>query len=557
MRAILAGALLLSLTTAVSWAAIPDDGFNLMDSVIVSLTPRGQAAIQNQIFEMLSNKDLHLLERDLPDFKYRADSPINLEKLPPGYEQFSKAVRQVRQAIKKWIVGFRLNDPQPLVEAAGISYQVGLEDFQLQADYEIEKTGSSRPSEKSVLMRLKVKIPNFKFKISRLRAKDLNNPILGVIGANALWLGLADSSEALSVEIPVRIGVKDDGRFQVEVLQVLTNIARLKMTSGFDAPLVLPKIQVRIGNQVSTLSLDKVRKLVESKQPQMAAALVRYFDDFAQTKLPAQMNLLLKLAVAKGFEFSGEMRAAGENPLGTPGAKIKYFMRPQDLSMRDGFLDLSFVGKLHDPQATREYFGFNPADHRPYLTHAPERYDFALAISINYINRFVRLGFDRGNFANMPNDDGTYLHFDESPRFMADDGRLKYMDLKIDLKMDPVGIAQNLVLTTPYRVQLEATSRVRVADGSVQLVMDELNESWVHIADQYIKENSDVVRNIVRFEALKVLKSKNLKYHMLKGLMLADKLPIPPQIMGIPLEIEDVQIDPAGFIVTYVNFVRP
>ncbi|MGK5086377.1 hypothetical protein WDW86_02370 [Bdellovibrionota bacterium FG-2] len=553
MRMILVGALL-GLTTAVSWAAIADDGFNLKDSVVVSLSRKGQAAVQAQIVQMLSNKDLNLLERDLPDFQYREDKPIELAKLPPGYERFGKTVREVRKTIRKWLVGFRLNDPQPLVEAEGIRYQVGLEDFDIDVDYDMENACL----ENTVFMRLKAKIPNFKFKISRLRAKDVNNSILGVFGANFVWLGLDPASGPLTLEIPVKISVKESGTFKIEVLKVITNLAQVRLASGFEAPLVMPKLQVRIGDQVSTLSHDKVRKLIESKQPQMMEALVRYFDEFAQKKLPGQLNLVLNQAVKKGFEFSGAMKAPGE-PKGARNAKLKYSMRPQDVNMRDGLVDLSFVGKLEDPEASRAYYGFNPAERRPYLSHDPGQYDFALAISLKYVNRLVQMGFDRGNFENMLNSDGTYLHFAESPRFVADDGRLKFMDLQLRLIRTP-SVTESLVLLDPFQVAVEGKTRVLIEDGVVQLNMEVLNENFISIEDRYIRKNGffdQTTREIVHHEALKVLKKENLKFHVKKGLTLADKLPIPSQLMGMALEVQDVQIDPAGFIVTYINFMRP
>jgi hypothetical protein len=554
-------ALLLAATPlAMSLTASAAD-YNIQNAAGVYFTPKGEQFFQTNLVDVLKTRGIDLSHREMKEVPFGAPgaplgptTPLSLANLPPAYQKFRSTLAQARDLIKDWLIGFELKDPKVTGKASDLKYTATFKELSVRADRDLSKDRTD-----GVIFVLEVVVPQFRFDVAKFVAKDeantiLNNPAFGGVGAKKIFLELKDDGHPFKLQAPLRVNVKPDGTMELQALSVTTNFATLNLRSGFQ--LVWPKIQMKLGTQVSTLDTSDVDAKIHRLEQGLIKTLQKYLDNEVQTRLPTELNGLMAAEAAKGFSMPGTIGAPG-SPV-DPTTQIStqpmlnYSMRPSGLSIGEGGLQLQLGGYVEDPTVDFDSSPILGVEPKPRLGFVePANYDFALSVNQTFVNQILKLSYDRGNF-DAVDAGGSSMTLTQAPFFWPGptDGSGR---LRIVVKHDTSGLKEDLFLEGPVEVEAEMDVTFLVQpDNQMSVLLKNIDEDSFTIEDRFIRFTS--LTGQVRSAIKDQIHDKNTALAGKK--VLAQGIQVPQNLLGIPINLLAVNLDPNGHLVFYMEFKR-
>lgn len=523
--------------------------------------------IQHMIGIYVNEKSLNFVEHNLDQLLeingysstdyYHQNFSKKMEITPfndlfPDNQKIQRAGKTVRDNFRRFLKGLTIKNRHEFeFEANGIEISAEWEKFGVKiAPSNIEDFNSRG----SILVEAHLKPRRLRFYVKEFRARDLQHSFLGDIGANGFYFEVAPTqahNNNLSIVVPARIRALPNGGIHVEVLPIRHNLREIALRSGWNPPLLLPRVEIRINGRRAFLKLDEIERIIAGEMPGVLNGLSEMAQNFLNEKAPQLLNEKANAFFNKSFREVNLM-----DPVGIPTGKID-----QQYVWGLSLGELNFVGRnLHaglkgfvlDPKYDRDLdIPQNLLARAAPLaqTFAGEEYDLALSLNQGFINRILQYSNRRGYFKKLEVSGGQTLNLVEMPRlnFINKGGASnKPATLSIKTKYTLEGW-KKIFIRNPLQISMDMEIVFTKNDrGQTQMVIAGIDLDSVNLPDRYIRVFKKTVRKNVRKMLADISRS-------VKGTVLSENLPLPTDIAGVGLTTLKTKIDPNGHLIIFMN----
>jgi hypothetical protein len=521
------------------------------------VTDRGLRYFQDDFQELLFRQGVDPTQGGYERLKYEAKEGVDLNHLPAHMEPYASTLGELRDIITRWMKGFRFEDPRIAAQIDNIFYTAEFKHLGFRLDKKATAEFVAQGGHGAVIV-FEATLPALRIEAGPISAQDLNNPFLKTFGLAQFNFGIdAATSQPLQISIPIEAGISPDEKIEFKMRDFVTNLNQLTLSTGPERlALTLPSIKIDINGQVATLNNSRVEKELLALKNQLLKPLQEYVDTWARANVPNTINEIVASNYPSFLTSINEMDPPGA-PDGARQPKYLWGVRPTSVQAKPDHLVFGLEAFVEDPHAP------NPAaevsrrlsTHEPKLNLVdPHKYDAAVVINQDLINRILGLSYQRGYLSTVEVEGSEPLkvleahefHFDGSAG--RDRGRLH-----VKLEHDADGFAERLAIRRRVSFEMDLLARlVKTKDGNVMVQIDGVDVASLRM------DRSDV-RRIFRRRVRKSLQAKmralNAQF-MRKPMPIVESLPIPSHIAGIPIRVSDFQADSNGYVVIYIEYER-
>jgi hypothetical protein len=531
----------------------------LSRAVDLYITPRGQKLFETDLERLLLQNGVSLSQGAFDSFAYQAKEPIRLNDLPVPVEAFKTTLGQLRDAIKQWLIGFDLEDPQPKIDVSDIRYAAKFRTFALR----VKGEGSSpKTGKRGIVAQLELVIPEIRVDVSSVRGVDMRNDFLGTFGIDGLWAKSSAAGTPFALTMDFLFDVTPKGGIVVEALGIQTNLSEVPIDLGFQK-LIFPEITISINNKVMRLNPAPIEKLILDQKPALIGALQSYLTTYLQETVPQTLTDALSEALP--------VEAREVNTLDPPGLKTPppldrkfvWALQPHSAFMHAGStLGVQLSAFAEDPlrSSSPDFIGATGLVTKPSLDALPaDKYDVALVLNPAFVNRILQLSFDRGYFNKVEvgeDDKGKMqtIKISQLPRVSVNTASVPGQARARVAISQATGGWQGLIVKDKIQVSFDIIVRFsRDAKGVDRVVLVKIDEASliVDTSSVTVPILSGVVEAAVRKEVAKINKQIASKENVLA------ELPIPSEILGVKIKAAKITTEPKnGFIVLYIEYAK-
>jgi hypothetical protein len=546
--------LLVTIGSAVGTARAAPNGEMIDRSIGVYVTREGQRYFQNNLEDVLYRNGIALSEGVVAKWKYLAEEPIDLDRLPEKMRKYQETLDGVRTTMKNWLFGFKMNDPRLTATVNNVQYSATFSRLGIRvADQTANKELGLSPD--TIVFYLDVEIPQIRVEVASIRANDLNNSFLGTFGINKVWLGLNKQSKPLAFQMPIAISIDPKNGVLVRAMKLKSNLTTVSIGSGFARPLIMPKVELRINDKVMALDHSAVEADLVKRQAGLVQALQAYLKGMSETEVPKRVNALFRLKKAEnnGFTEVSFIDPPGKEGFVSPKEKFKLGLVPADIESTPTHLYVGVSSFVSDPLARSLYqlppSAVNPQ--RPALSALnPLQYDVALSLNQGVINRMLQLSYFRGYFEKVDMGDGDPFRVVAPPEMRFNGvGGPGHATLHMRIEKPAKGFMENLVLRDKIQIEFDLDIVFKRAPGGLKVVMNQVREQSITIDKAYVERFDGMVKKntLKRFQAT----NKGLRA---SEKTLVDNLPIPPSVIGVPIDLIHMDAEATGNMVLYLKY---
>ncbi len=527
----------------------------LRDAVQVRITPRGMAYFDKELNNILGNLGVKLDEGYFPAMSYSADKPLNPDDFREKSPEAVQVYKQLRSLLTQWLVGFSLNDHRPTIAIGESGYIANFSRFGLVTD---EKLMRAIGKVDGAVLAIELEIKKMTVSTQSVLAWDLENEFLGKAGFHEVTLSAGGDESPLKVRLPFYIRMTAEGALEFEALEVENNFDQIPVEIKYKE-LVVPTFAVEVNGKKFFLNNEQIDKLFRNQAPFMLEKIRENLAQFTRNQLPGLLNTKAKEFFTGQLEQVQDMLPPGQIPEDLRPA-FKWGLQLQNINLKQS-LNINLTGYVEDPINSRSKpRKSNGSRGLPSFEHLPaHEYDIALSLDRSLVNRILQLSFERKNFERIQQSDGTILKLMAPPL--------------IDYMKPPAGVVQKpteafvklrvAVENTPGTIFLKKTVVVefdivtklrQLPDGSgMQLLLHSIDTNSLYLDEKYLSLAGKLVKGKVREGVQKELKKISSGWAT-KEESIPGSLPLPPQILGIKLDINQVNMDPNGHIVMFLNY---
>ena len=541
----------------------------IKNAIQLQISPRGMGLFENRLNSILGNMGIDLSEGYFPAFKHEAKKSIRWEDL--GQTESQKAlIGTVRGMLGRWLIGFSLKELRPGFEMGDSGYKATFERFALVTDRTLLK---SLGREGGAVLAVELAVKNITFGAEKIRVWDLNNEFLGKIGADFVSLEAAKKAP-LTLRLPFYVKINQKGDLEFEALNIDTNIDQVDMDLRFQK-LVVPQIAIEINGHRFEMNSNELEKELKGNLPAMLVKVRAALKDFATKQLPAVLNAKAKDFLKGKLEEVNRMDPPGsEPPVTNPflwGVQVSEISNP--LNMKVGL-----NAWVEDPVRPMK-----PLDPKLGSRGAPamlsmhnSQYDVAMSIDRGFINRILSHSFDRRLFEKIPLDEELakkerrpvkILKLTETPKVDAlrvanPSGSPLEAFLKISTKVKvPPGTVKGIkkaALRDNFEMWFDLVAKIKKSpytDG-VQIFLYAIDLKSVRLDENYLTPIGHLIKGTV-ISGLKEELADLTKDWKKEEIPIPGALPLPPEILGIKLDMKLMELDPNGHLVMYLTYADP
>jgi hypothetical protein len=190
-----------------------------------------------------------------------------------------------------------------------------------------------------------------------------------------------------------------------------------------------------------------------------------------------------------------------------------------------------------------------------------DKYDIGLSLDRGLINRILQLSFERFNFEKISMSDGSTLKlmapplidYVKAPAGVPIKANETFVKLRVSVETKP----DSIFLKEKIVVDFDIIAKLRqMADKSgMQLVLYTIDTESMAMDDKYFSLAGKVVKGKVR-DGIKDTLTKTCATWKYKEEAIPGAFPLPPEILGIKLDINRVVMDPNGHLVMYLDYAK-
>lgn len=529
----------------------------ISNAVRVQVTPRGMKYFDNRLSEILGNLGVNLDEGYFPAMSYTFDKAINPDDFMNSNPEAVKMYSQVRDLLTQWLVGFSMNNHQPIIEIGESGYIAQFSRFGLVTD---EALMMALGKADGAVLAIELEVKKLTIATQSVVAWDTQNEFLGKAGFEDVTLAAGDEETPLKIRLPFYVRMNSHGVLEFEALEIDNNFDRIPMGLQYKK-LIVPTFAVEINGKKFLLNNQEVEKLFNAQAPMILEKVRSSIGDFARKQLPEMLNQKAREFLTGSLEQIQDMAAPGQEPTDQR-PPFKWGLQLQAINLKKS-LNIDMTTYVEDPINSRS---------RPQTPHASrgapafaavaqENYDIALSVDRALINRVLQLAFERRNFEQIKQTDGSSLKlvatplidYVKTPAGVALKPTETFLKMRVSVEIKP----GSMFLKETIVVDFDIIAKLRqLSDKSgMEMLLHSINTDSLYLDDKYISLAGRMFKGKVREGVKDELKKRSAGWSKAEE-KLPGGLPLPPQILGIKLDINRVVMDPNGHLVMYLDYAK-
>lgn len=567
------GALPLTLVSLVGWAQTDQKAMpvqtpkpvvavkHLMPAAVqVKITPRGLTYFEKNLSTILGNIGVSLEEGYFEGFKWEAQKPIKLEELdlPPDTRDL---VGKVRSLLTDWFIGFPLKDIRPGIEIGSSGYTAVFNRFALVADEALLNQLGKRDG---AVLAIELEIKELNIGLSRVRAYDLGAPMLGQVGLDQASVKVGGGQTPIKLRVPFYIRMNEKEQLEFQALNIQENIRETNIEVKYKK-LVAPTIVLEINGYRMEFSQDKLERELMANMPMILQKTRGFLSEFATKQLPALLNEKAREFLKGSLEEVNRLEPPGAEP-GTPVEPLLWGLQLEKISQGNG-LGIQLKAFVEDPKnpnsALRPELGSRGPVRLNGLT--PDQYDIGMSIDRAMTNRILQLSFERRLFEKISVGPEGYMKLTETPTVdyvAAPPGAPLYrgeafMKVRVKARVPPGSVTgfNKLFLKDNFEIAFDLIAKMRKIPykGGIEIVLFDIDPNSVWLNPNDLTTAGSVFPGKVKSGVVDKLKTIAAGWKT-KEEKLPGNLPLPPEVLGIKLEIDHMVLDPNGHLVMYLKY---
>lgn len=535
-------------------------------AVQVKITPRGLKYFEKNLSQILGNIGISLEEGYFGEMSYEAEKALKLEELELPAETRELLVK-VRSLLTSWLVGFPLKDIRPSIQIGETGYTAEFSRFALVADEDLLKRLGKR---EGAVLAAELEIKELNVNLSRIRAHDMNAKMLGEVGFDQARIKLGGGARPVKLRVPFYIRVNSRQQLEFEALKPSENFSEVDLEFKY-RQLVVPTIVLEINNHRMELNKEQLERELQSNMPTLLKSARGFLSEFAGRELPALLNAKAKEALAGSLEEINKLDPPGAEP-GKPVQPLLWGLQLEKISQSSG-LSVQLQAFVEDPLNPRTALLNGQGSRGPVRMDAlgSGEYDIAMSIDRALINRILQLSYNRKLFEKISVGEEGFLRLTSIPTVDFSDApagaRLvrgeAFIRIKIRARV-PQGSVKgfnSLFLRDNFEVAFDLIAKMRKipykggAGGGVEIILADIDQSTLWLNPDDIRPAgkllSGVVISGVKDRLREISSTWSAKEEKLPG-----TLPLPPEVLGIRLEIDHMVLDRNGHLVMYLRYAK-
>lgn len=529
----------------------------LANAVRVQITPRGMTSFGNQLSGILGNLGIKLDEGYFPPMNYTFSAPINMDDYTASNPDAVKMYDQVRTLLTKWLVGFSLNNSLPTIQIGDSGYVAKFSRFALVTD---PATMKALGKTDGAVLAIEMDVTSLTLSVSSVQAWDMNNTFLGKVGFNDVTFQAGSEQVPLKIRLPFYIRGNANGGIDFEALTLSQNIEQIPLSFQYKQ-MIVPTYSIVVNGKQFNLNTDELKTVFDQNTPMILDKVRSSISDFAEKQLPALLNEKAQQYLSGALEQVQDMSPPGQDATDTrPEFKWGLTLGNKSITLNN-YLNIyltAFVEDTTNPNSAP--VASNGSRGNPNMTALPaQNYDLALSVDRSLINRVLELSFQRKLFEQIKMTDGSSLKLTATPlidyvkppagvKITPQETFIK-MRVSVEQQPDSFWLKQTIILSFDIIAKLR-----QLPDKSgLQIVLYKIDEYSMAMDDSYLSLAGRVVKSKV-IEGIQAKLKATCAPWLTKEQTIPGSLPLPPQILGLKLDINQMMMDPNGFIVMFLNY---
>nr|BFD60105.1 hypothetical protein CKG001_22120 [Bdellovibrio sp. CKG001]BFD63510.1 hypothetical protein BdHM001_21910 [Bdellovibrio sp. HM001] len=529
----------------------------LKNAVRVQVTQRGMKYFDNRLSEILGNLGVKLDEGYFPAMTYTFEKPLKPEDIMASNPEMVKMYNQVRGLLTQWLVGFSMNDHQPQIEIGESGYIAQFSRFGLVTD---ERLMDSLGKRDGAILAIELEVKKMTLATKSVVAWDTQNEFLGKIGFEDVSLEAGDKEIPLRIRIPFYIRMNAYGTLDFEALEIDNNFDKTSLALQYKK-LLVPTFAIEVNGKKFYLNNAEIEKLFAAQAPMILEKVRENIGEFARKQLPEMLNQKAKEFLKGPLEQVQDMAAPGQEPTDTRPA-FKWGLQLQNLNLKKS-LNIDLTTYVEDPVNSRSapVAGHASRGAPSFGAVAQENYDIGLSVDRSLINRVLQLAFERRNFEQIKQSDGSVLKlvatplidYVKTPAGVALKPTETFVKLRVSVEIKPGSMFLKNIIVVDF--DIIAKLRQLEDKSGMQLLLHSIDTDSMYLDDKYISMAGKLFKGKVRDGVKDELKKRSANWRKTEE-SLPGGLPLPPQILGIKLDINRVMMDPNGHLVMYLDYAK-
>jgi hypothetical protein len=511
----------------------------------------------NRLADLLGNLGVNLDEGYFPAMTYAFEKPIKVEDYANSNPEMVKIYAQVRELLTKWLVGFSLNDHKPVIEIGDSGYVAQFSKFGLVTDEELMKTLGKRDG---AILAIELEVKKMTLSTTSVTAWDTQNEFLGKVGFENVTLNAGSSEAPLKIRLPFYLRMNAEGGLDFEALELQHNLAQVPVALKYEK-LILPTVTVEINGKKFQMNTSEANALLAEKMPVILAKIQDYLGTFASKQLPEMLNEKAKEFIGGKLEQVQDMIPPGKDS-DDRRPNFKWGLVLQNLGLKKS-LNIDLTAYVEDSINSKSApLSSHKSRGAPSLSLlSQDKFDIALSVDRALINRVLQLSFERKNFESIHQSDGTFLKLTSPPTIdyvkIPAGVSLKSNETFVKLHVSVENEPGSMFLKKTIIVDFDIFAKVRqLKDKSgMQLVLYSIDIDSLVMDKKYLTFAGSMFKGSVMNGVKKQLQEKSDKWKK-KEETIPGALPLPPEILGIKLDINRVVMDPNGHLVMYLDYAK-
>lgn len=527
----------------------------LQNAVQIQITPRGMQYFDKKLSNILGNLGVKLDEGYFPAMSYSFDKAINPDDYMESNPEVVKIYKQVRDLLTNWLVGFSLNNHRPHIEIGESGYVAQFSRFSLVTD---EALMNSLGRREGAVLAIELEVKKLTVATKSAVAWDLNNEFLGKVGFEDVTLHGGSENAPLKVRLPFYIRLNAYGGLDFEALPLIHNIDRFPLALQYRS-LLVPNFSVEINGKKFSMNTSQLEKTLGDNMPVILEQVRESLADFATKQLPDLLNQKAKEFFTGSLEQVQDMEPPGAEDNDTR-PNFKWGLQLSGINLKKS-LNISLNGYVEDtlnmkstPVASSSSRG------APTMGQLPlDSYDLSLSVDRSLVNRILQLSYQRKNFEKIEQSDGSVLKLMAAPKIdyvktpagVPFSNQETYLKMRISVENRPDSIFLKDVIIVDF--DLIAKLRQLPDKSGMQLVLVSIDRNSMSLDDKYISFAGALFKGKVREGVRERLDEISSGWKKTEE-VIQGSFPLPPEVLGIKLDINKVLMDPNGHIVMYLNY---
>jgi len=528
------------------------------NAVQVRITPRGQKYFESNLQTILGNLGYSFTEGYFPGQKIVSKTPLNLKELEKTHPEGMKVYSMVRDLLTKWLVGFSVASHRPALEIGESGYTASFTRFALVTDEALLRQLGRRDG---AVMAIELEITRLTVATQAVKAWDMNNLPFVKVGVEDASLNAGSSTSPIKIRLPFYIRLNAEGAVEFEALNIEENFSEIPLVVKYQK-LIVPKIALEVDGHRYEMNTAQLQATLDEQLPSALVEVRRYLSDFATRQLPEILNQKVKENLTGALEQIQDMVPPGQEP-GDPRAPFKWGLKLTQFQLQNS-LNIGLAAYAEDPLSPNiRLLPGTTSRGLPEFTNLPaDQYDLGMSVDRGLINRLLQLSFLRKNFEKISQGDGTSLKLTAPPLIdfvkplAPTRDEEAYLKLRISAEFEPnkpLWLDKKIVLSFDLIAKIRKSTK---APQGMELAPQLIDTDSLSMDSKYLTLAGKIA------EGLGGQVTKGIKAELKKrsgGWIKNDEtipgnLDLPPEVLGMKLDIKKVQMDPRGHLVMYLTY---